>query len=78
MGRLRYGPAMASAEVGVQPQAAGSAGERVSSGAETCRKMAAPGLKAVSASAASTTAAAVQLLRSAGKGAEFSYCQPVQ
>jgi len=40
--------------------------------------MPAPPLKPASASAASTTAAAVQLDRSRGNGAWFANCQPVQ
>jgi DNA-binding IclR family transcriptional regulator len=48
----------------------------VSAGAS--RKIAAPPLKPVSASAARTTAAAVQLLRSSGKCAWLANCQPVQ
>ena len=41
-------------------------------------KIPAPPLKPVSASAASTTAAAVQLDRSRGNGAWLANCQPVQ
>jgi predicted O-methyltransferase YrrM len=63
---------------GAQPQASGSAGGPRSSGAGMSRKTPAPPLNPVSASAASTTAAAVQLLRSAGKCASLANCQPVQ
>src|SRR5215831_19465381 len=69
---------MASADVCVQPHAARSAGDLVLSAAGTSRKMAAPGLKPDRASAASTTAAALQLLRSSGKCTALAYCQPVQ
>src|SRR5262249_14480850 len=61
---------------GAQPHASGWAGEGASAGAS--RKIAAPPLKLVSASAARTTAAAVHELRSSGKCAWFTYCQPVQ
>lgn len=50
-----------------QPQDSGSAGGRALNAAGTARKMPAPALKPSSASAASTTAAEVQLDRSAGK-----------
>ena len=59
-------------------QAAGSGGERKAAGAGMARKIAAPPLKPSSASAASTTAAEVQLDRSAGKWFSLTYCQPVQ
>jgi hypothetical protein len=59
-----------------QPQAVRSPGWAASSAASL--KIPAPPLKPVSASAASTTAAAVQLDRSRGNGAWLANCQPVQ
>ncbi len=56
----------------------GVGGQPVAAGAGMARKMAAPALKPVRASAASTTAAEVQLDRSAGKWLSLTYCQPVQ